>query len=59
MSNVWVRMSMISNLSTQGTTKKTPGPRAPPARRRPILKMTARSNSWTTWRPIRGKDYDQ
>ena len=27
-------------------TKKTPGPRAPPVRRRPSLKMTALSYSW-------------
>ena len=32
----------------QGMTKKTPGPRAPPATRRPSLKMTARSYSCTT-----------
>ena len=28
--------------------KNTPGPRAPPVRRRPSLKMTALSYSWTT-----------
>ena len=33
----------------QGMTKKTPGPRAPPDRRRPSLKMTALSYSWTTF----------
>ena len=30
--------------------KNTPGPLAPPVRRRPSLKITARSYSWTTWR---------
>ena len=35
-------------MSTQGITKKTPGPLAPPVRSLPSLKMTALSYSWTT-----------
>ena len=42
-------MSIISYLSTHGTTKKTPGPLAPPAKSLPSLKITALSNSWTTF----------
>ena len=34
----------------QGTTKKMPGPLAPPFLRRPRRKMTARSYSFTTCR---------
>ena len=32
--------------------KKTPGPRAPPVRSLPSLKMTALSYSWTTWQRL-------
>ena len=35
-------------MSTQGITKKTPGPLAPPANSLPSLKITALSYSWTT-----------
>ena len=38
-------MSIFSYTSTQGMTKKTPGPRAPPVSSRPSLKMTALSYS--------------
>ena len=43
--NVCTRMSIISTMSTQGTMKKTPGPRAPPDNRRPSRNMTALSYS--------------
>ena len=33
----------------QGTIKNSPGPLAPPDRKRPRRKMTALSYSWTTW----------
>ena len=41
-------MSIFSYTSTQGMTKKTPGPLAPPVNSLPSLKMTALSYSWTT-----------
>ena len=47
-SKVSVRISTFWYESTQGTTKNTPGPRAPPERRRPNRKITTLSYSWTT-----------
>ena len=47
-SYVNVLMSILTYISMQGITKKTPGPEAPPDRSLPSLKMTARSYSWTT-----------
>ena len=47
-SYVWVLMSIFWYWSTQGITKKTPGPLAPPERSRPSRNMTALSYSWTT-----------
>ena len=44
-----VLRSTFSYTSTQGMTKKTPGPRAPPVSSLPSLKMTALSYSWTTF----------
>lgn len=44
-----VRRSTLEYVSMQGMMKKIPGPRAPPVTRRPSLKMTALSYSWTTW----------
>ena len=35
-------------MSTQGMTKNTPGPLAPPVKSLPSLKITALSYSWTT-----------
>ena len=46
-------------MSTHGRMKNTPGPLAPPVRRRPSLKMTARSYSWTTWRGAEITDITQ
>lgn len=47
-SNDTVRRSTLQYVSTQGSTKKIPGPRAPPVRSRPSRKMTALSYSCTT-----------
>ena len=48
-------MSIFSYTSTQGITKNTPGPRAPPVSSRPSRKMTALSYSWElNMIPVRG-----
>ena len=44
--NVCTLISIISNTSTQGMMKKTPGPRAPSDNRSPSRKMTPLSYSW-------------
>ena len=47
-SKVWLLISIFSYVSTHGIMKNTPGPRAPPDRRRPSRKITALSYSWIT-----------
>ena len=49
-SKVIVRRSTLTILSTQGSMKNRPGPRAPPLRLRPSRNMTARSYSFTIFR---------
>ena len=43
-----VLRSALEYVSIQGMMKKIPGPLAPPVTKRPSLKITARSYSWTT-----------